>query len=219
MKESRHSHINEKKWDKWAEVSDGKGFKYEYLRKAQGFVIDLADIKENINFLDIGCGTGWAVGLAAKAAKNTGNFYGIDLSEAMIKKAAENFKGIENIRFIKSNSESIPLPDSYFDTIICTNSFHHYLHPDKAISEISRLLSPGGKAYILDPAADHLIIKIVNLLYKIFDRAHVKIYSSREFEKLFVKSGLKYCEPKPLNKYHIVQIGQKHCTTCHDEKL
>ena len=92
MKESKHIQLNEAKWDKWAESFDGKGWRYDYLRKAQSSVISLLDIKENMNFLDIGCGTGWAIGQVAKLVDNKGSFYGVDLSPKMIEKAKENFK-------------------------------------------------------------------------------------------------------------------------------
>ena len=119
------------------------------------------DIKENSSFLDIGCGTGWAVGCVAALAANKGSFYGVDLSSKMIEKATENFKGNDAVRIIKSNVESIPLSDDFFNVIICTNSFHHYLHPDRALREIRRLLKYGGKLYLLDPTADSLLIKCI----------------------------------------------------------
>src|SRR5258708_6708825 len=126
MEESKHKQLNEAKWDKWAGTIDGKGFKYEYLRRAQDSLITTLDIKENVHLLDIGCGTGRALAEAAKLANGKGLFYGLDLSAKMIDKAKENFKNIENFHFIKASSESIPLENDLFDIIISTNSFHHY---------------------------------------------------------------------------------------------
>jgi Methylase involved in ubiquinone/menaquinone biosynthesis len=209
MNESEHIRLNEDKWDQWAPVADGKGLKYEYLRKAQAHVIELAELNQNVNFLDIGCGTGWAVGLAAKMATYKGNFYGIDISDKMIEKAKKNFIDHDNFHFIKANSESIPLENNFFDTIICTNSFHHYLHPDRAMSEISRILKSGGKIYILDPIADQWIIRFVDVFLRLFDTAHVKLYSSKEFENFMINSGLKYLGCNSINKQHKVQIGEK----------
>jgi ubiquinone/menaquinone biosynthesis C-methylase UbiE len=209
MKESEHIRLNEIKWDKWAAVADGKGCKYDYLRKAQNHVISISDIKENMNFLDIGCGTGWAVGQAAKMVNNKGTFYGIDLSAKMIDKAKEKFKDKHNVHFIQANSESIPLYDNLFDIIICTNSFHHYLNPVKVMLEIHRLLKTGGKIYILDPIADFWIVKIISKLFKLIEPEHVKIYSSKEFKKLMENAGLKYLGCNRIIKQHKVQIGEK----------
>jgi ubiquinone/menaquinone biosynthesis C-methylase UbiE len=209
MKESEHIRLNEEKWDKWAPVADGKGSRYEYLRKAQNYVISILDIKENMNFLDIGCGTGWAVGQAAKTVNNKGTFYGIDISDKMIEKAKENFKDNDNFHFIKANSESIPLDSGLFDIIICTNSFHHYLNSDRAMKEMQRLLKQGGKVFILDPIADSRIVKMIDKILKLTERAHVKLYSSNEFNALMVDSGLRYLGYERINKVHKIQIGEK----------
>ncbi len=209
MKESEHVKLNEAKWDKWAASIDGKGWRYVYLRKCQSGVVSLMDIKENMNFLDIGCGTGWALGQIAKIINGKGSFYGIDLSDKMIEKAKENFKDNENFHFIKSNAESIPINDNLFDAIICTNSFHHYLNPDKALKEMYRLLKTGGKIYILDPTADFMFIKIINLLVKLFGHEHVKLYSTKEFKKLITDAGLKYIKCDKIGMQQKVHIGEK----------
>jgi ubiquinone/menaquinone biosynthesis C-methylase UbiE len=209
MRESKHIELNKIKWDKWAESADGKGVIYEYLRRSQLSVISLLDIKKDMSFLDIGCGTGWAVGQVAKAVDYKGTFYGIDLSSGMIGKARENFMGHDNIHFVEASSESIPLADNQFDNIICTNSFHHYLHPEKAMKEIARLLKTGGKIYILDPTADFWFIKILDKLIKIFEPQHVKIYSTKEFKNLMSDAGLKHLGFRIIPGRQKVQIGEK----------
>jgi ubiquinone/menaquinone biosynthesis C-methylase UbiE len=209
MNESKHISSNIKKWNRWAEEADGKGLMFEYLRKVQGRLISLLEIKENQNFLDIGCGTGRAVGLASRAARNQGKFYGVDLSPKMIEKAKENFAGNDNIHFYEASSESIPLEDNFFDNIICTNSFHHYLHPEVAMKEIHRLLKTGGKIFILDPTADTLFIKILDKLVKFIEPQHVKIYSTIEFKNLMEGAGLKYTGSQRIEPREIVHIGEK----------
>lgn len=209
MQQSKHIEVNKKKWDKWAPEADGKGrWMYDYLRRGQAALISMLELKENMNFLDIGCGTGWAIGQAAASVNEKGGFYGVDLSSKMIAKARENFSDKNNFHFIEANSESIPLDNNFFNVIICTNSFHHYLHPDKAMKEIARLLKNEGKIYILDPTADTLFIKIIDKVIKQLEPAHVKIYSTKEFKELMVNAGLKYLESKNLSGEK-VHIGEK----------
>jgi ubiquinone/menaquinone biosynthesis C-methylase UbiE len=209
MRESEHIKLNKEKWNKRAETADRKSWLYDYLRRAQEDVISLAQIIENINFLDIGCGTGWAVGQAAKAAGYKGMFYGVDLSPMMIEKAGENFKAYNNLHFIQSSSESIPLDDNLFDIIICTNSFHHYLHPEKSMKEISRLLKSGGKIFILDPVADSWHYRLVDKIIKIFEPQHVKMYSTAEFKSFMLQAGLKYIGGEKIQGMESVFIGLK----------
>jgi ubiquinone/menaquinone biosynthesis C-methylase UbiE len=209
MNKSKHISSNIEKWDKWAEIADGKGLMFDYLRNTQSSLISILDLKENQKFLDIGCGTGWAVGLAARAAGNKGSFYGVDLSPKMIEKAKENFAGNDNFYFYEANSESLPLEDNFFDNIICTNSFHHYLNPEIAMNEIHRVLKPGGKIFILDPTADSWFIKAIDKIIKLFEPQHVKIYSSEEFRNLIEGAGLSYSGSQEIKPREKVHIGEK----------
>ncbi len=207
--EMKHLQANEAKWNEWAESFDGDGWRGDYLRDAQSKLISLLPVAENVRFLDVGCGTGWAVGEVAKAAGDQGLFYGVDLSPKMIEKAKDNFKGRDNFHFLQANAESIPLEDGFFDIIICTNSFHHYLHPDRAVKEMYRLLDGGGRTYILDPSGDGWIVKIADRLIKIFEPEHVKIYSTEEFRCLFEGAGLNYAGSSKVNSHSKIHIGEK----------
>ncbi len=207
--ETKHLELNEAKWDRWASSLDSDGWRHDFLRDAQSKVISLLNVHEGVHFLDIGCGTGWAVGEAAKLVDDKGLFYGIDLSSKMIEKAKSNFDGKDNFRFIQANVETIPLDSDFFDIIICTNSFHHYLHPDKALDEIHRLLKSGGKVYILDPTADVWMIKLADRIIKLAEPEHVKIYSTKEFQKLFQRAGLRYKTSKAIDWHQSIHIGEK----------
>ena len=210
MKSSKHIQLNEAKWDKWASTLDEKSKLNDYLRRAQSNVIALLDVDKQATFLDIGCGTGWAIGQTARLTGNRGSFYGVDLSSKMIEKARSNFKGHDNIHFIQANAEAIPLDNELFDLIICTHSFHHYLNPDKALKEMFRLLKTGGKVYILDPTADTWLIKVLDKVVKLLEPEHVKAYSTNEFKQLFAIAGLKYLLCKKISGHQKVHIGEKN---------
>lgn len=207
--EAKHTELNKEKWDKWSGSYDSKSWGTDYLRGVQSKLLSLLDIKGNINFLDVGCGTGWAVGEAAKLVDNKGQFYGIDLSTKMIEKAKSNFIGKDNFHFVQANAESIPLNDDFFDIIICTNSFHHYLHPDKALNEMYRVVKKGGEVYIVDLAADNWIAKIAGKIIKLVQPEHVKLYSAKEFQQLFENAGLKYVNLRTIKMFSRVHIAEK----------
>jgi ubiquinone/menaquinone biosynthesis C-methylase UbiE len=208
--ETRHVQMNKEMWDRWADEDtlDNNGRNSRFLKAAQSKVLSLLNVQPNVHFLDIGCGTGWAVGQAAKLVNGKGLFYGADLSPKMIEKAKSNFSGKDNFHFIEANSESIPLEDGFFDIIICTNSFHHYLHPDKALKEMHRLLKSGGKLYILDPLADSRIIKFWDMLARLKEPEHVRIYSTKEFQQLFEQAGFRYSSVK-TSWHQGIHIGEK----------
>ena len=208
-RESKHLRLNEKHWDKWADKIDGKGWRYEFLHRIQKDVVAMLDLKPNMKFLDIGCGTGLALYHAARRIDNHGAFYSIDLSSKMIEKAKENFIGNENFHLIRANSEAIPLDDNFFDVIMSTNSFHHYLHPDKALTEIYRILKPGGKFYLEDPPADYLLARIADKIGRLLEPGHVKMYSTKEIQSLFAAAGLKYASTAEIAYHEKVHIGEK----------
>jgi len=208
--EIRHTQLNKKEWDERANTYDDENRRANYLRSTQSKLLISLNIKKNIHFLDIGCGTGYAMGEAAKLVDFKGQFYGVDLSPKMVEKAKRNFQRNGNFHFLLTNAESIPLHDDYFDTIICTNSFHHYLHPGKALGEMYRLLKNGGKVYILDPTADNWIIEILDIIMKLKEPEHVKFYSTSEFKRMFKDVGLKYVESSERFKIGSkIHIGEK----------
>ena len=207
--ESEHLRLNEKKWDKWAASYDDNGWLHDKLRETQIKAVNILDLKENINFLDVGCGTGFAVGEAAKRINYRGEFYGVDLSSKMIGKAKANFSGNNNFHFIIANAESIPLEKDFFNIILCTNSFHHYLHPDKVLNEFYRLLKRGGKVYILDPTADKWYTRVIEKMIKLIEPEHVKLYSTKEFQHLFSDAGFNYLPLEIKSKHDKIHIGEK----------
>jgi ubiquinone/menaquinone biosynthesis C-methylase UbiE len=207
--ERLHLKLNELKWDKWALIADEKGWKNEMLRKDQRVLIALLDLKEGSSLLDMGCGTGWALGKVADVVNNKGSFYGIDISSKMIEKAMLNFENRENFHFIKASADSVPLPDGGFDIIFSSNSYHHYLYPDKVMNEIYRLLKKGGKIYILDPIADSWYLKILDKGIRLVEREHVKMYSSKEYCRLMSEAGLKYLGYHQVKRTHKIQLGEK----------
>ncbi len=194
INKDNHDKANEKKWDIRARTFDKK--KHDYFRLMQKMVISMLDLRENSNFLDLGCGTGWAVCYVCSLLKGRGNFIGIDISKEMVEKAGINAQGLDNIAFYKASSEDLPLKNNYFDYIICTNSFHHYLNPLKALAEVHRVLKPGGKIYILDLTSDNFLIKWIDSHTRKIEKEHVRFYSTAEYKDMFSKSGLNHIKSK-----------------------
>ena len=208
-KDSRHLELNLAKWNGWARSIDRMNFRKEYLRKAQSDVVRLLNITEGVRFLDVGCGPGWAVEEAANLAGNNGEFYGVDLSPLMIEKAKKDYAGRANFHFIVANAESIPLESASFNVVICTNSFHHYLHPERAMAEFHRLVIPGGKLYMLDPTSDRAIVRLADKLIRLVQPEHVKLYNTEEFRQLFEGAGFRHSSIESSVTSHRIQIGEK----------
>jgi SAM-dependent methyltransferase len=60
---------------------------------------------------------------------------------------------LPNVRFLPGGAEAVPAPDGHFDIVVMFKSLHHVpiAQMDQALSEISRVLRPGGLAWISEP--------------------------------------------------------------------
>jgi len=97
--------------------------------------------------LEIGCGNG-ADGLmfAAHGARYTG----IDLTAEAVDATRQHFavEGVDG-RFRQENSEQLSFADDSFDIVYSFGVLHHTPTPQRAVSEVHRVLKPGGVALIM----------------------------------------------------------------------
>jgi len=133
----RHAQLAKARFDDWSDTY-GEDRISPWFRFYQSLAMTKLKITEGWGFLDVGCGTGWAVREAAKQLR-FGKACGIDISPKMIEKAVKQSPMDPNIEFRIGNSEAIPYPDDSFSSILCTCSFHHYPNPGRALAEMRRL--------------------------------------------------------------------------------
>jgi ArsR family transcriptional regulator len=100
---------------------------------------------------DIGAGEGGFAMLLAERAKKV---IAVDTSAKMIEVGREQalHHGIKNIEFRLGDMEELPIRDAKVDLVFFSQSLHHALHPERAVSEANRILCPGGRIVILDLA-------------------------------------------------------------------
>jgi ubiquinone/menaquinone biosynthesis C-methylase UbiE len=94
--------------------------------------LDALHIGAGDRLLDVGCGTGAASRSAASVAASV---VGIDLSPEMIRQAQQLAGGFANVHFEIADSEHLPFEDGAFTAVLCSNSFHHYPDPSRAVRE------------------------------------------------------------------------------------
>jgi ubiquinone/menaquinone biosynthesis C-methylase UbiE len=131
----------------------------------------------------------------------------------MIEKAIANSFDYKNIHFYHTSENNLPFENNHFDFAICSNSFHHYFNPDKVLLEVSRVLKPKGRIYLLDPSGDLFFAKMLDKLAKKLEPEHEKLYSIQEYKKLFSNAGLQYVANMVLGYVIVlpmkVHIGEK----------
>ncbi len=102
--------------------------------------------------LDLGCGSGNETVEVARLTGPEGVSYGMDMTDAMIVKAASMAEtmGLSNAKFIKGNIEHLPFEDDSFDAIMSNCVINHAQDKKKVYREIYRVLKTSGRFVISD---------------------------------------------------------------------
>lgn len=97
--------------------------------------------------LDVGCGIGfWPPAFWSRGFRD---ITAVDISRRSLD-LAETRAGIFGVTatFVEGNAESLPFPDGSYDHVNCCGVVHHTVDPKAAVTEIKRVLKPGGTATI-----------------------------------------------------------------------
>lgn len=150
-------------------------------------VISRLELKGDEVFMDAGCGDGHVAMEAYNLMGDDAVIYAVDVYEPSIEDMVIDLEkeGINNVVPVQSDiADKIALDDDTVDICLLINVFHHFVameETDEAISELKRVIKPGGKIAVMD--------------YKKMDSGYgppVKFKSSpEELEEMFSKHALK----------------------------
>jgi ubiquinone/menaquinone biosynthesis C-methylase UbiE len=103
--------------------------------------------------LEIACGRGEFACHLALSSSAPRKLIAADFSASALSKAQLLSKelGIESIEWQQADIEKLPFQASYFDTVISCETIEHVPHPRLAISELARVLKPGGRLLLTTP--------------------------------------------------------------------
>jgi ubiquinone/menaquinone biosynthesis C-methylase UbiE len=101
---------------------------------------------------------------------------GVDESGPMLSAAAKRLANYENVELRSGTLESLPIEDESLDAAIVFLVAHFISDPAKAIAEIRRVLTPGGKLLIVDLMSHDRMDYVVQLghVWQGFDGEQVK---------------------------------------------
>ena len=117
-----------------------------------GLPTEFAKIKEGDTVIDLGSGAGNDAFIARRFVGENGKVLGVDFTQAMITKARANAEKLNynNVEFRLGDIDDMPATSNYADVIVSNCVLNLVPNKHKVISEIFRVLKPGGHFSISD---------------------------------------------------------------------
>ena len=152
----------------------------------------VADLNEGDVVLDLGSGGGIDVILSARRVGPTGVAYGLDMTDEMLALAQQNAReaGVTNVHFLKGLIEAIPLPADSVDVVISNCVINLSTDKPAVLTEIARVLRPGGRIGITDVVAEDRLSAEERLERGDFAGCIVGAMSKGEYESGLDAAGL-----------------------------
>src|SRR5437867_12945463 len=123
--------------------------------------------------LDVATGTGFT---AFALRPHVRSVIGVDLTRGMLEEARRLTPVGDGLAWVVGDAEALPFVDGIFQIVTCRRAPHHFPHIERAVSEMVRMLAPGGRLGIVDqvPPEDtpgHNLMETIEVLR---DPSHVQ---------------------------------------------
>lgn len=109
--------------------------------------LQLLDPDNGDFLLDVGCGTGRAVRMAARSVAASA---GVDACPRMIGRARKLGAGLPRAEFLVSSADRLPFAEGTFTAVLCTSVLRHVSDRAAVVGEMARVLAPGGRVVVGD---------------------------------------------------------------------
>jgi ubiquinone/menaquinone biosynthesis C-methylase UbiE len=143
-----HRRVQRYGWD--LAVQDYDQYFVPLLKHCSKRCIGLLDLRPGERVLDVATGTGIAAFMAAGRVGPTGEVIATDISQKMVDSTREQAEGrsVTNMRFERMDAEDLVYPDATFDVVMCVLGLMYPADPQRAIEQMHRALTPGGRAAV-----------------------------------------------------------------------
>lgn len=121
-----------------------------------GNPLAFSHVKQGDTVLDLGCGAGLDLLIAAEKVGETGRVIGVDFNEDMLSLAEERVRSYPNIELKQARIEALPIESGSIDWVISNCVINLSEEKQRAFDEIARVLKPNGKMMVSDIVAENL---------------------------------------------------------------
>jgi ubiquinone/menaquinone biosynthesis C-methylase UbiE/ADP-ribose pyrophosphatase YjhB (NUDIX family) len=139
--------------------------------------------------LDVATGTGFT---AVAFRPLVQSVVGVDLTWEMLREAQGLPSGRDGIRWAVADADALPFADATFTVVTCRGAAHHFVHLERAIGEMLRVLAADGRLGLVDqvPPDDEPGGKLMESMEILRDASHVRALSASHWQTLLARSGV-----------------------------
>jgi SAM-dependent methyltransferase len=115
--------------------------------RAAQLAIELSDLQPGERLVDVGCGPGTAV---ERARSHGARVIGVDPATVMLRVARTRWRSDPSVDWRIGTAEALPVDDDWADVAWSLATVHHWADVDRALHEIRRVLTTGGRLVVLE---------------------------------------------------------------------
>jgi ubiquinone/menaquinone biosynthesis C-methylase UbiE len=120
-------------------------------RQVARLAADLAGLRPGQHVVDVGCGPGAAVRVAASRGATV---TGVDPAAVMLGMARWLTRGRTSVTFVEGTAASLPLGDASADVVWSIATVHHWPEIEAGLAEVRRVLVEGGTFLVVERGTD-----------------------------------------------------------------
>jgi demethylmenaquinone methyltransferase/2-methoxy-6-polyprenyl-1,4-benzoquinol methylase len=187
-----------------AEMFNDIAFRYDFLNRFLSAGIDIRWRKKALGYLkelkprhilDVATGTG-DVAIMASGLLKPEKITGIDISDGMLEVGRKKVKGLgleKQIELLNGDSETISFADNTFDAVTVAFGVRNFQNLEKGLSEILRVLKPGGKLVVLEFSKPRfpVIRSFYNVYMKVVTPGMGKLFSKNRNAYSYLDESIK----------------------------
>lgn len=162
-------------------------------------LMEIAALRPGERVLDVACGTGVVARLASQLVGADGTVAGLDINPGMLAVARSTTPPDMAIEWHEASAEAMPLPEASFDAVLCQMGLQFMPDKHAALSEMRRVLTPGGRVVLNVPGptpqlfvimeeelARHISAEAAGFMSQVFS-----LHDTAELEQLIDGAGFR----------------------------
>jgi ubiquinone/menaquinone biosynthesis C-methylase UbiE len=185
---SRHDEEMHREVAKMYRRRSSYAFAEAFQQERNDLILALAPAAHGERALDLGCGTGL---LLDRLAGRFGQVIGFDLSTEMLEGCDRN----GCVRLVRGDMTVLPFATGSIAVVFCRSALHHVDDEPAVLTEIARVLEPGGRLILAEPANDNPLARVARAWVKrqpSYGKIHTidRAFTRRELRRLIDAAGL-----------------------------